>query len=229
MRAKLAKLAVAAAVVAIITILLVLILAPSGPSFRQVNVDFEDESQSGAYVERIGGAWRLVVPLHGQEARAVVRSRQEFLGGFFEVEMKTVSGNLGCSAFFLYSEYGGGDFDEIDVEVYGFMEDPGNIYANLNPATADFICWAGGRRHLIRTRLDFMANEGFHRYGIKWVPGEAVEFYVDGVKVGAFYGERVPKRPMRLFMQTMYAGWMAEFGEPRGEAVTLFRNLKAYA
>lgn len=227
MRAKLA--AIVAAAIIIVVAFLVLILTPTSPSLRQASVDFEDGSWGGAYVERVGGMWRLVVPLRGQDACAVLRSRQEFLGGFFEVEMKTVSGNTGCSAFFLYGEYGGGDFDEIDVEVYGFMEDPGNIYANLNPATADFTCWAGGKRHLVRTRLGFMANEGFHRYGIKWVPGEVVEFYVDGVKVGVFYGERVPKRPMRLFMQTMYAGWMAEFGEPQGEAVTLFRNLKAYA
>ena len=63
---------------------------------------------------------------------------------------------------------------------------------------------------------------------MKWVPGEAVEFYVDGVKVAAFHGERVPKRPMRLYLQTWYAGWMREFGTPEGEAVTLFRDVSVH-
>ncbi len=216
----------AAALTAIAAVLLTLALLLANPSPPPAYVDFEDASWGGAYVERIGGAWRLAVPLRGQEARAILRSRQEFLGGYFEVEMKTVDGGVGCSAFFLYGEYGGGDFDEIDVEVYGFMESCEDIYANLNPGMADFTCWVGGRRHLIRTGLGFMANEAFHRYAIKWVPGEAVEFYVDGVKVGAFYGERVPERPMRLYMQTMYADWMSGFGAHEGEAATLFRNLK---
>ena len=55
------------------------------------SVDFEDASWGGGYAERVGGTWRLAVPLRGQEARAVLRCRQEFRGGYFEVEIKTVS------------------------------------------------------------------------------------------------------------------------------------------
>ena len=228
MRVKIAALVVVVTVAAITTSFIPTGFFNSHPAHQtEVHVDFENVSWGGAYVERVGELWKLTVPLREQEARATLRSRQEFLGGYFEVEMKTVGSNVGCSAFFLYGEYEDGGFDEIDIEVYGFMESCGDIYANLNPATADFTVWKAGQRHLIRTRLGFMANEAFHKYAIKWVPGEAVEFYIDGVKVGGFYGERVPERPMRLYMQTMYAGWMAGFGVPEGEAVTLFRNLKA--
>ena len=192
------------------------------------SVDFEDASWGGGYAERVGGFWRLAVPLRGQEASAVLRSRQEFRGGYFEVEMKTVSSRVVGSAFYLYAGKEPDDFEEVDVEVYGFMENVSDVYANLNPATADFTCWVNGQRHMVRTRLGFLACEGFHTYGVKWVPGEAVEFYVDGVKVAAFYGERVPKRPMRLYLQTWYAGWMSEFGTPEGEAVTLFRNVSVH-
>jgi hypothetical protein len=123
------------------------------------SVDFEDASWGGGYAERVGGLWRVAVPLRGQEARAVLKSRQGFRGGYFEVKMKTVSSRVGGSAFYLYAENEPDDFEEIDVEVYGFMENVSDVYVNLNPATADFTCAAIFLSMLLKAGLKILFSD----------------------------------------------------------------------
>jgi beta-glucanase (GH16 family) len=47
----------------------------------------------------------------------------------------------------------------------------------------------------------------YHTYGCYWVPGQLIEFYVDGVKTGSYAGSRVMTTPGYLILSLQLGGW----------------------
>jgi beta-glucanase (GH16 family) len=47
----------------------------------------------------------------------------------------------------------------------------------------------------------------YHTYGCYWVPGQLVEFYVDGVKTGSYTDARVMTTPGYLILSLQLGGW----------------------
>jgi len=192
---------------------------------------FEDNSVEPGYVEVLSdGTFKCVVPAGSRgTVRGGVKSVNQYYGGYFEAEIKGVSQNSGNASMYLYNE-SGSLFEEIDIELYSDLDDPSSIYSNLTTYHGDFLTWVPNSdgivnvsRYLTRQRLGFRTCDGFHRYGINWVPGVILQFYVDGVEVVRFRGRRVPRHyDLYFYMQNMVAtSWMPS---PTEDSIAYFRN-----
>ncbi|MBA0792726.1 hypothetical protein Gohar_017200 [Gossypium harknessii] len=136
------------------------------------------------------------------------KSRNEYLYGKFDMQLKLVPGN---SAGTLKSQ--GSSWDEIDFEFLGNLSgDPYVVHTNV------YTKGKGGREQQFYLWFDPTAD--FHTYSILWNPGHVI-FYVDGRPIREFknlesVGIPYPKnQPMRMYCSL----WNADDWATRGGLV----------
>ncbi|RWP80809.1 family 16 glycosylhydrolase [Mesorhizobium sp.] len=135
----------------------------------------------------------------------------EFNGGYLQISMKAPSGDGAWPALWMLPGEGAGssgDNFEIDIQEGGFT--------GSGPADQMF-SWhlhspSGWVGNSIDTGTDLTA--GFHTYGINWVPGESITWYLDGHQMAQVTSAQapIPDEPMELIMNngvanSNAAGW----------------------
>jgi beta-glucanase (GH16 family) len=134
----------------------------------------------------------------------------EFNGGYLQISMKAPSGNGAWPGLWLMPGAGSnsGDNFEIDIQEGG--------YTGSGPANQAF-SWhlhspSGTVGGVVDTGVDLTA--GFHTYGINWVPGQSITWYLDGRQIATVTSAQVqiPNQPMQLIMSNQVAnsnaaGW----------------------
>ncbi|MER8527674.1 MULTISPECIES: family 16 glycosylhydrolase [unclassified Mesorhizobium] len=135
----------------------------------------------------------------------------EFNGGYLQISMKAPSGDGAWPALWLLPGHGAGssgDNFEIDMQEGGFT--------GSGPADQMF-SWhlhspSGWVGNSIDTGTDLTA--GFHTYGINWVPGQSITWYLDGHQMAQVTSAQapIPDEPMELIMNNGVAnsnvtGW----------------------
>ncbi|TJV07441.1 MAG: glycoside hydrolase family 16 protein [Mesorhizobium sp.] len=135
----------------------------------------------------------------------------EFNGGYLQISMKAPSGDGAWPGLWLMPGKGAGtsgDNFEIDMQEGGYTgSGPANqaFSYHLHTPSGEF----GG---VVDTGIDLTA--GFHTYGINWVPGESITWYLDGKQMAQVTSAQVPipNEPMELIMSNQVAnsnaaGW----------------------
>ncbi|WP_338692811.1 glycoside hydrolase family 16 protein [Bradyrhizobium sp. 26S5] len=134
----------------------------------------------------------------------------EFNGGYLQISMKAPSGNGAWPGLWLMPGAGSnsGDNFEIDIQEGG--------YTGSGPANQAF-SWhlhspSGTVGGVVDTGVDLTA--GFHTYGINWVPGQSITWYLDGRQIATVTSAQaqIPNQPMQLIMSNQVAnsnaaGW----------------------
>ncbi|GKQ49662.1 family 16 glycosylhydrolase [Bradyrhizobium sp. Ce-3] len=134
----------------------------------------------------------------------------EFDGGYLQISMKAPSGDGAWPGLWLMPGAGSssGDNFEIDIQEGG--------YTGNGPANQAFT-WhlhtpSGTVGGTVNTGIDLTA--GFHTYGINWVPGQSITWYLDGRQIATVTSAQVPipNEPMQLIMSNQVAnsnaaGW----------------------
>lgn len=134
----------------------------------------------------------------------------EFDGGYLQISMKAPSGDGSWPSLWLMPGAGSnsGDNFEIDIQEGG--------YTGNGPANQAFT-WhlhtpSGTVGGTVDTGVDLTA--GFHTYGINWVPGQSMTWYLDGKQIATVTSAQVqiPNEPMQLIMSNQVAnsnaaGW----------------------
>lgn len=128
----------------------------------------------------------------------------QFDGGYLQVEAKMPGGNGMWPALWLLPGTGttrapSGDNYEIDLFEGNYYD-----YATNNPPQ-DTFAW-----HAIQTSSTFGGQSdsgvnlttGYHTYGLDWVPGKSITWYIDGKQMGTVDSSQfpIPNEPMELIM-----------------------------
>ncbi|KAG4176011.1 hypothetical protein ERO13_A11G229300v2 [Gossypium hirsutum] len=125
------------------------------------------------------------------------QSRNEYLYGKFDMQLKLVPGNSAGTVTAYYLKSQGSSWDEIDFEFLGNLSGKGD-------REQQFYLW-------------FDPTADFHTYSILWNPGHVI-FYVDGRPIREFknlesLGVPYPKnQPMRMYCSL----WNADDWATRG-------------
>ncbi|HLI72539.1 MAG TPA: glycoside hydrolase family 16 protein [Acidimicrobiales bacterium] len=136
----------------------------------------------------------------------------EFTGGYVQIAAKMPPGDGMWPGLWLLPGPGGSGGDNFEVDLF-----EGNYIGNgANPN--DNAAWhlhtpAGTAGGVSDTHTDLAA--GFHVYGLDWVPGQSVTWYLDGSEVGRVTSSQVPipDEPMELILDLQVAnasasGWI---------------------
>jgi len=123
----------------------------------------------------------------------------EFNGGYLEITMQAPSGNGAWPGLWLLPGEGAGNVGnnfEIDIQEGGFTGagDPENSLAyHLHTPSGTF----GG---VVPSGIDL--TSGYNTYGIDWVPGESITWYLNGTEVGRITSAEapIPDQPMEVLM-----------------------------
>ncbi|MER8956310.1 family 16 glycosylhydrolase [Mesorhizobium sp. M0833] len=135
----------------------------------------------------------------------------EFNGGYLQISMQASSGDGAWPGLWMMPGQGAGssgDNFEIDIQEGGFT--------GSGPADQNF-AWhlhgpSGVTGGVVDSGVDLTA--GFHTYGINWVPGESITWYLDGKQMAQVTSAQavIPDEPMELMMSNSVAnsnttGW----------------------
>ncbi|RWC56619.1 MAG: glycoside hydrolase family 16 protein [Mesorhizobium sp.] len=123
----------------------------------------------------------------------------EFNGGYLQISMKAPSGDGAWPGLWLMPGDGAGssgDNFELDIQEGGFT--------GSGPADQNFSWHLHGPSGWVGDTIDSGINltAGFHTYGINWVPGESITWYLDGKQMAQVTSAQVaiPDEPMQLMM-----------------------------
>ncbi|MEH6949884.1 glycoside hydrolase family 16 protein [Nitrobacter sp. NHB1] len=135
----------------------------------------------------------------------------EFTGGYLQISMKAPSGDGAWPGLWLLPGKGAGnsgDNFEIDMQEGGYTgSGPANqaFSAGLHTPNGTF-------QKVVDSGVDLTA--GFHTYGIDWVPGKSITWYLDGKQMAQVTSAEkpIPSQPMQLIMDNQVAnsntaGW----------------------
>jgi beta-glucanase (GH16 family) len=135
----------------------------------------------------------------------------EFTGGYLQISMKAPSGDGAWPGLWLLPGKGAGssgDNFEIDMQEGGYTgSGPANqaFSAHLHTPSGTF----GSQ---VDSGVDLTA--AYHTYGINWVPGKSITWYLDGKQMAQVTSAQtpIPTEPMELIMDSQVAnsnaaGW----------------------
>jgi beta-glucanase (GH16 family) len=135
----------------------------------------------------------------------------EFNGGYLQISMKGPSGDGAWPGLWLMPGEGAGssgDNFELDIQEGGFT--------GSGPADHNFSWHLHGPSGWVGDTIDsgIDLTAGFHTYGINWVPGQSITWYLDGHQMAQVTSAQVaiPDEPMQLMMNngvanSNAAGW----------------------
>lgn len=135
---------------------------------------------------------------------AEYRTKEAFLYGRFEVNMKTAYREGMLSSFFTYND-AGGDWNEIDIEIIGrYLFD-----FQMNTITA------GQSNHVGHYLMPTSPHLQYHTYAFEWTP-QYVSWFVDGVEVLKQTGAHIqnlvlPQKIMMNIWNPQYENWVGKF------------------
>jgi beta-glucanase (GH16 family) len=135
----------------------------------------------------------------------------EFTGGYLQISMKAPSGDGAWPGLWLLPGKGAGnsgDNFEIDMQEGGYTgSGPANQAFSAHLHTS-----AGTYGTTVDSGIDLTA--GFNTYGIDWVPGKSITWYLNGKEMAQVTSAQmpIPTEPMELIMDNQVAnsnaaGW----------------------
>lgn len=134
----------------------------------------------------------------------------EFNGGYLQISMKAPSGDGAWPGLWLMPGKGSssGDNFEIDMQEGGYTGS-----GNPNQAFSYHLHTPSGTvGGVVDTGIDLTA--GFNTYGINWVPGQSITWYLNGKQIAQVTSAQapIPNEPMELIMSNQVAnssasGW----------------------
>jgi beta-glucanase (GH16 family) len=140
----------------------------------------------------------------------------QFQGGYVQVEAKMPDGNGMWPGLWMLPGPGGtgGDNSEIDQFEGNFLDgtvNPLGVYAwHLHTRGTQ---WGSD------TNVGIDLSAAFHVYGMKWVPGQSITWYLDGQQVGQITSAQatIPDEPMELILSlyvasSLTSGWHQAYG-----------------
>lgn len=160
---------------------------------RQVNGDIVIYANGNYYegskrgVDGNGGSY-YPNTFGGKRTGGVIKSRNAFGPGSFEVVMKVPSASGLCTSMWLYNWFGDAYNHEIDIELHGtaFRGD-GTLVNDTNLSSVLCSSWITERDVTNRNAVvgKPLADGKFHSFRFDWHTGNdaRVEYYVDGVLV----------------------------------------------
>jgi beta-glucanase (GH16 family) len=140
----------------------------------------------------------------------------EFTGGYLQISMKAPSGDGAWPGLWLLPGKGAGnsgDNFEIDMQEGG--------YTGSGPANQAFAAHLHTPNGTFGSQVDsgIDLTAGFNTYGIDWVPGKSITWYLNGKQMAQVTSAQmpIPTEPMELILDSQVAnsttaGWHTTFG-----------------
>src|SRR5271166_4132779 len=139
--------------------------------------------------------------------------KMEFTGGYLQISMKQPSGDGAWPALWMLPGSGAGssgDNFEIDMQEGGMTAGS----ANPNDVFSYHLHDGSDATYNSTVNAGVDLSAGFNTYGIDWVPGQSITWYLNGQQVGQVTSAQttIPDEPMELIMSNEVAnssasGW----------------------
>jgi beta-glucanase (GH16 family) len=141
----------------------------------------------------------------------------QFDGGYVQIEARMPGGDGMWPGLWMLPGPGGshGDDNELDLFEGNYI---GNGVSPNDNAAWQLITPSGATGGLADAATDLTA--GFHIYGVNWIPGQSVTWYLDGKQIGQVTSAQypIPNEPMELIIDLQVAnssasGWRTIFDD----------------
>ena len=172
---------------------------PSGVSEQNGNIDLRASEQS---TPGMLGTTAHTYPF--SSGALTTYGKFELNGGYVQVEAKMPSGNGMWPGIWMLPGSGATNGDDYEIDVF----EGGMTVAGASPLAVD--AW-----HVHTPSGTFGSDEnvgtdlsnGFHTYGMSWVPGQSITWYLDGRQIGQVTSATapIPNEPMELIFTLQVA------------------------
>lgn len=139
----------------------------------------------------------------------------QFDGGYVQIRAKMPSGDGMWPGLWMLPGPGGTNGDDNEIDLF-----EGN-FTGTGASPADNFAWhlitsSGKGGGVTNAGADLAA--GYHTYGLAWVPGQSITWYLDGAQVGRITSAQlsIPNEPMELIVTLAVAnstasGWRTAY------------------